>query len=68
MRTERMIKRVIQELLLLSCYMVLFKAVGWLTRSWLFALAPAILVFIAKAASIIILFIEYIIQSYKNGK
>ena len=67
-RTQKRIRRIVQELLLLSLYLVILKATGCLTRNWLFALAPAIFVFIVKAASIIILFIEYIIQSHKYGK
>lgn len=63
-----MIKRVTQELLLLSCYMVLLKALGWLTIGWMLAFAPALLVVIAKVASIFILFIDYLIQSHKDGK
>ena len=61
------IKKVINQLVALSCYLLILKALGWLTKGWLFALAPLLVVMTAKLVAITILFIDYIIDK-RNGK
>ena len=61
------IKKVINQLVALSCYLLILKALGWLTKGWLFALAPLLVVMAAKLVAITILFIDYIIDK-RNGK
>ena len=62
------IKKVINQLVALSCYLLILKALGWLTKGWLFALAPLLVVMAAKLVAITILFIDYIIERHRNGK
>lgn len=67
-RTEKITKRVVNELSLLSIYLVILKAFGWLTLGWLFALAPLLAVMAAKTVAITILIIEYLSYRRKYGK
>ena len=67
-RTEKITKRVVNELTLLSLYLVILKAFGWLTLGWLFALAPLLAVMAAKTVAITILIIEYLSYRRKYGK
>lgn len=67
-RTEKITKRVVNELTLLSLYLVILKAFGWLTLGWLFALAPLLAVMAAKTFAITILIIEYLSYRRKYGK
>ena len=67
-RIEKMVKRAKGELLLLSLYLVILKALGWLTKGWLFALAPLFLVAAAKLAAFTVLFIQYIIERHGTKK
>lgn len=67
-RTEKITKRVVNELSLLSLYLVILKAFGWLTLGWLFALAPLLAVMAAKTVAITILIIEYLSYRRKYGK
>lgn len=67
-RTEKATKRVVNELTLLSLYLVILKAFGWLTLGWLFALAPLLAVMAAKTVAITILIIEYLSYRRKYGK
>ena len=62
------IKKVLNQLVLLSCYMIILKAFGWLTLGWLFALAPLLAVMAAKTVAITILIIEYLSYRRKYGK
>ena len=64
---EKTIRTLNNQLLLLTCYLVILKAFGWLTKGWLFALAPLLVVMAAKLVAITILFIDYIIDKH-NGK
>ena len=61
------IKKIMNQLVELSCCLVILKALGWLTKGWLFALAPLLVVMAAKFVAITILFIDYIIDK-RNGK
>ena len=67
-KTEKITKRVVNELSLLSIYLVILKAFGWLTLGWLFALAPLLAVMAAKTVAITILIIEYLSYRRKYGK
>lgn len=67
-RIEKIVKRAKGELLLLSLYLVILKALGWLTKGWLFALAPLLLVAAAKLAAFTVLFIQYIIERHGTKK
>ena len=63
---EKKIRKVMSHLLLLTCYLVILKALGWLTKGWLFALAPLLLVAAARLAAFTILLTQYIIE--KHGR
>ena len=63
---EKMIKTLNNQLLLLTCYLVILKALGWLTKGWLFALAPLLIVAAARLAAFAILLTQYIIE--KHGR
>lgn len=65
---EKMIKTLNNQLLLLTCYLVILKALGWLTKGWLFALAPLLLVAAARFAAFIILLTQYIIDKHGRNK
>lgn len=65
---EKRIKKITNQLVVLSCCLVILKAFGWLTKGWLFALAPMLAVMAAKLVAITILFIDYIIERHRNGK
>lgn len=67
-KMEKTIKKVMNHLLLLSSYLVILKALGWLTKGWLFALAPLLLVAAAKLAAFTVLFIQYIIERHGTKK
>lgn len=67
-RMEKTIKQLNNQLLLLTCYLVILKALGWLTKGWLFALAPLLLVAAAKLAALTVLFIQYIIERHGTKK
>ena len=68
-RMEKTIKQLNNQLLLLTCYLVILKALGWLTKGWLFALAPLLLVAAAaKLAAFTVLFIQYIIERHGTKK
>ena len=61
------IKKVMNQLVLLSCYMSILKVFGWLTKGWLFALAPLLAVMAAKFVAITFLLIAHIAEKH-NGK
>ena len=61
-----MIKTLNNQLLLLTCYLVILKALGWLTKGWLFALAPLLIVTVARIVAFAILLTQYIIE--KHGR
>lgn len=63
---ETIIKKLNNQLLLLTCYLVILKTFGWLTKGWLFALAPLLIVAAARLAAFAILFTQYIID--RHGK
>ena len=63
---EKMIKTLNNQLLLLTCYLVILKALGWLTKGWLFALAPLLIVTVARIVAFAILLTQYIIE--KHGR
>ncbi len=65
-KTEKAIKRITEELLLLSLYLIILKLLGWLAKGWLFALAPLLIVAAAKAGAFIILLTSYL--SDRHGK
>ena len=65
-RMEKMIKTLNNQLLLLTCYLVILKALGWLTKGWLFALAPLLIVTVARIVAFAILLTQYIIE--KHGR
>ncbi|MBR4919468.1 MAG: hypothetical protein IKZ52_09665 [Bacteroidales bacterium] len=65
---EKRIKKIMNQLVALSCCLVILKAFGWLTKGWLFALAPLLAVMAAKLVAITILFIDYIIERHRNGE
>ena len=67
-KMEKTIKKVMNHLLLLSGYLVILKVLGWLTKGWLFALAPLLLVAAAKLAALTVLFIQYIIERHGTKK
>ena len=48
---EKTIKQLNNQLLLLTCYLAILKAFGWLTKGWLFALAPLLVVAAARLAA-----------------
>lgn len=62
------IKKVMNQLVLLSCYMSILKAFGWLTKGWLFTLAPLLAVMAAKFVAITFLFIAYIAEKHHGKK
>ena len=65
-KMEKNIKQLNNQLLLLSGYLVILKAFGWLTKGWLFALAPLLLVAAARLAAFAVLLTQYIIE--RNGR
>lgn len=65
---EKTIKRLNNQLLLLTCYLVILKAFGWLTKGWLFALAPLLLVAAARLAAFAVLLTQYIIERHGRDK
>ena len=67
-RIEKFVKRAKGELLLLSLYLIILKALGWLTKGWLFALAPLLVVAAARLAAFTVLFIQYIIERHGTKK
>ena len=67
-RMEKTIKQLNNQLLLLTGYLIILKALGWLTKGWLFALAPLLLVAAAKLAAFTVLFIQYIIERHGTKK
>ncbi|MBR4911400.1 MAG: hypothetical protein IKZ54_00980 [Bacteroidales bacterium] len=67
-RIEKFVKRAKGELLLLSLYLIILKALGWLTKGWLFALAPLLVVAAARLAAFTILLTQYIIDKHGTKK
>lgn len=67
-RMEKNIKQLNNQLLLLSGYLVILKAFGWLTKGWLFALAPLLLVAAARLAAFAVLLTQYIIERHGRNK
>lgn len=67
-KMEKTIKQLNNQLLLLSGYLVILKALGWLTKGWLFALAPLLLVVAAKLAAFTVLLTQYIIEKHGSKK
>ena len=67
-RMEKTIRTLNNQLLLLTCYMVILKAFGWLTKGWLFALAPLLLVAAARLAAFTVLLTQYIIEKHGSKK
>ena len=67
-KMEKTIKQVMKHLLLLSGYLVILKAFGWLTKGWLFALAPLLLVAAARLAAFAVLLTQYIIERHGRNK
>ena len=67
-KMEKTIKKVMNHLLLLSGYLVILKAFGWLTKGWLFALAPLLLVAAARLAAFAVLLTQYIIERHGRNK
>lgn len=65
---EKTIRTLNNQLLLLTCYMVILKAFGWLTKGWLFALAPLLLVAAARLAAFAVLLTQYIIERHGRNK
>ena len=65
---ETIIRRSMKELLLLTCYLVILKALGWLTKGWLFALAPLLIVAAARLAAFTVLLTQYIIERHGRDK
>lgn len=65
---EKTIKRLNNQLLLLSGYLVILKVFGWLTKGWLFALAPLLLVAAARLAAFTVLLTQYIIEKHGSKK
>ena len=63
-KMEKTIKKVMNHLLLLSSYLVILKVLGWLTKGWLFALAPLLVV----AAAFTVLLTQYIIERHGTKK
>lgn len=67
-RMETIIKKLNNHLLLLTCYLVILKALGWLTKGWLFALAPLLIVAAARLAAFTVLLTQYIIERHGRDK
>ena len=67
-KMEKNIKQLNNQLLLLSGYLVILKAFGWLTKGWLFALAPLLLVAAARLAAFTVLLTQYIIEKHGSKK
>ena len=67
-KMEKNIKQLNNQLLLLTCYLVILKAFGWLTKGWLFALAPLLLVAAARLAAFTVLLTQYIIERHGRNK
>ncbi len=67
-KMEKNIKQLNNQLLLLSGYLVILKAFGWLTKGWLFALAPLLLVAAARLAAFTVLLTQYIIERHGRDK
>ena len=67
-KMEKTIKQLNNQLLLLSGYLVILKALGWLTKGWLFALAPLLLVAAAKIAAFTVLLTQYMIERHGRDK
>ena len=65
---EKTIKQLNNQLLLLTCYLVILKAFGWLTKGWLFALAPLLVVAAARLAAFTVLLTQYIIEKHGSKK
>ena len=67
-KMEKTIKKVMNHLLLLSGYLVILKVLGWLTKGWLFALAPLLIVAVARIVAFAILLTQYIIEKHGSKK
>lgn len=67
-RMEKTIKQLNNQLLLLTGYLVILKVLGWLTKGWLFALAPLLLVAAARLAAFTVLLTQYIIERHGTKK
>ena len=67
-KMEKNIKQLNNQLLLLSGYLVILKAFGWLTKGWLFALAPLLLVAAARLTAFTVLLTQYIIERHGRNK
>lgn len=67
-KMEKNIKQLNNQLLLLSGYLVILKAFGWLTKGWLFALAPLLVVAAARLAAFTVLLTQYIIERHGTKK
>lgn len=65
---EKKIKMLNNQLLLLTCYLVILKALGWLTKGWLFALVPLLVVAAARLAAFTVLLTQYIIEKHGSKK
>ena len=65
---EKTIKQLNNQMLLLTCYLVILKAFGWLTKGWLFALAPLLVVAAARLAAFTVLLTQYIIEKHGSKK
>ena len=65
---EKKIRMIMNQLLLLSLYLVILKAAGWLTKGWLFALFPMLIVAVTKLTAFLLLVIGYIIDKYRHDK
>ena len=67
-KMEKTIKKVMNHLLLLSGYLVILKVLGWLTKGWLFALAPLLVVAAARLTAFTVLLTQYIIEKHESKK
>ena len=67
-RMEKTIKQLNNQLLLLTCYLVILKAFGWLTKGWLFALAPLLVVAAARLTAFTALLTPYIMEKHASKK
>ena len=67
-RMEKTIKQLNNQLLLLTCYLAILKAFGWLTKGWLFALAPLLVVAAARLTAFTVLLTQYIIEKHESKK
>lgn len=67
-RMEKTIKQLNNQLLLLTCYLVILKVLGWLTKGWLFALAPLLVVAAARLAAFTVLLTQYITEKHGSKK